>query len=70
MNTSKLRRLRLEAKEYIRLIPVREEGGCVLRVGETLVAVYSNVAKARVELIARRRDWILNQIKPKRYERF
>lgn len=55
MNTSKLRRLRLEAKEYIRLIPVRE-GGCVLRVGETLVAVYSNVAKARVELIARRRD--------------
>lgn len=69
MNTSKLRRLRLEAKEYIRLIPVRERG-CVLRVGETLVAVYSNVAKARVELIARRRDWILNQIKPKRYERF
>lgn len=69
MNTSKLRRLRLEAKEYIRLIPVRE-GGCVLRVGETLVAVYSNVAKARVELIARRRDWVLNQIKPKRYERF
>lgn len=59
----------MEAKEYIRLIPVRE-GGCVLRVGETLVAVYSNVAKARVELIARRRDWILNQIKPKRYERF
>lgn len=54
MNTSKLRRLRLEAKEYIRLIPVREGGGCVLRVGETLVAVYSNVAKARVELIARR----------------
>lgn len=69
MNTSKLRRLRLEAKEYIRLIPVREEG-CVLRVGETLVAVYTNVAKARVELIARRRDWILNQIKPKRYGRF
>lgn len=69
MNTSKLRRLRLEAKEYIRLIPVRE-GGCVLRVGETLVAVYSNVTKARVELISRRRDWILNQIKPKRYERF
>lgn len=69
MNTSKLRRLRLEAKEYLRLIPVRE-GGCVLRVGETLVAVYSNEAKARVELIARRRDWILNQIKPKRYERF
>lgn len=69
MNTSKLRRLRLEAKEYIRLIPVRE-GGCVLLVGETLAAVYSNVAKARVELIARRRDWILNQIKPKRYERF
>lgn len=69
MNTYRLRRLRLEAKEYIRLIPVRE-GGCVLRVGETLVAVYSNVAKARVELIARRRDWILNQIKPKRYERF
>ncbi len=69
MNTSKLRRLRLEAKEYIRLIPVRE-GGCVLRVGETLVAVYSNVAKARVKLISRRRDWILNQIKPKRYERF
>ena len=69
MSTSKLRRLRLEAKEYIRLIPVRE-GGCVLRVGETLVAVYSNVAKARVELISRRRDWILNQIKPKRYERF
>ena len=69
MNTSKLRRLRLEAKEYIRLIPVRE-GGCVRRVGDTLVAVYSNVAKARVELIARRRDWILNQIKPKRYERF
>lgn len=69
MNTSKLRRLRLEAKEYLRLIPVRD-GGCVLRVGETLVAVYSNVAKARVELIARRRDWILNQIKPKRYERF
>lgn len=69
MNTSKLRRLRLGAKEYIRLIPVRE-GGCVLRVGDTLVAVYSNVAKARVELIARRRDWILNQIKPKRYERF
>lgn len=69
MNTSKLRRLRLEAKEYIRLIPVRE-GGCVLRVGETLMAVYSNVAKARVELISRRRDWILNQIKPKRYERF
>lgn len=69
MNTSKLRRLRLEAKEYIRLIPVREVG-CVLRVGETLVAVYTNVAKARVELIARRRDWILNQIKPKRYERF
>ena len=69
MNTSKLRRLRLEAKEYLRLIPVRE-GGCVLRVGETLVAVYSNVAKARVELIARRRDWILNRIKPKRYERF
>lgn len=69
MNTSKLRRLRLEAKEYIRLIPVRE-GGCVLRVGETLVAVYSNVAKARVELISRRRDWILNRIKPKRYERF
>ena len=69
MNTSKLRRLRLEAKEYIRLIPVRE-GGCVLRVGDTLVAVYSNEAKARVELIARRRDWILNQIKPKRYERF
>ena len=59
----------MEAKEYIRLIPVRE-GGCVLRIGETLVAVYSNVAKARVELIARRRDWILNQIKPKRYERF
>lgn len=59
----------MEAKEYIRLIPVRE-GGCVLLVGETLVAVYSNVAKARVELIARRRDWILNQIKPKRYERF
>jgi hypothetical protein len=59
----------LEAKEYIRLIPVRE-GGCVLRVGETLMAVYSNVAKARVELISRRRDWILNQIKPKRYERF
>lgn len=59
----------MEAKEYIRLIPVRE-GGCVLRVGETLVAVYPNVAKARVELIARRRDWILNQIKPKRYERF
>lgn len=59
----------MEAKEYIRLIPVRE-GGCVLRVGDTLVAVYSNVAKARVELIARRRDWILNQIKPKRYERF
>lgn len=69
MNTYRLRRLRLEAKEYLRLIPVRE-GGCVLRVGETLVAVYSNVAKARVELIARRRDWILNQIKPKRYERF
>lgn len=69
MNTYRLRRLRLEAKEYIRLIPVRE-GGCVLRVGETLMAVYSNVAKARVELIARRRDWILNQIKPKRYERF
>lgn len=69
MNTYRLKRLRLEAKEYIRLIPVRE-GGCVLRVGETLVAVYSNVAKARVELIARRRDWILNQIKPKRYERF
>lgn len=69
MNTYRLRRLRLEAKEYIRLIPVRE-GGCVLRVGDTLVAVYSNVAKARVELIARRRDWILNQIKPKRYERF
>lgn len=69
MNTSKLRRLRLEAKEYIRLIPVRE-GGCVLRVGETLMAVYSNVAKARVELISRRRDWVLNQIKPKRYERF
>lgn len=69
MNTSKLRRLRLEAKEYIRLIPVRERG-CVLRVGETLVAVYTNVAKARVELISRRRDWILNQIKPKRYERF
>lgn len=69
MNTYRLRRLRLEAKEYIRLIPVRE-GGCVLRVGETLVAVYSNVAKARVELIARRRDWIMNQIKPKRYERF
>lgn len=59
----------MEAKEYLRLIPVRE-GGCVLRVGETLVAVYSNVAKARVELVARRRDWILNQIKPKRYERF
>ena len=59
----------MEAKEYIRLIPVRD-GGCVLRVGETLVAVYSNVAKARVELIARRREWILNQIKPKRYERF
>ena len=54
MNTSKLRRLRLEAKEYIRLIPVRE-GGCVLRVGETLMAVYSNVAKARVELISRRK---------------
>lgn len=69
MNTYRLRRLRLEAKEYLRLIPVRE-GGCVLRVGETLVAVYTNVAKARVELIARRRDWILNQIKPKRYERF
>lgn len=69
MNTYRLRRLRLEAKQYIRLIPVRE-GGCVLRVGETLVAVYSNVAKARVELIARRREWILNQIKPKRYERF
>lgn len=69
MNTYRLRRLRLEAKEYIRLIPVRE-GGCVLLVGDTLVAVYSNVAKARVELIARRRDWILNQIKPKRYERF
>lgn len=69
MNTSKLRRLRLEAKEYLRLIPVRE-GGCVLRVGETLMAVYSNVAKARMELISRRRDWILNQIKPKRYERF
>lgn len=69
MNTYRLRRLRLEAKEYLRLIPVRE-GGCVLRVGETLVAVYSNVAKARVELVARRRDWILNQIKPKRYERF
>lgn len=69
MNTSKLRRLRLEAKEYIRLIPVRE-GGCVLRVGETLVAVFSSVAKARVELISRRREWILNQIKPKRYERF
>lgn len=69
MNTYRLRRLRLEAKEYIRLIPVRE-GGCVLRVGDTLVVVYSNVAKARVELIARRRDWILNQIKPKRYERF
>jgi hypothetical protein len=69
MNTSKLRRLRLEAKEYIRLIPVRE-GGRVLRVGETLVAVYTNVAKARTELAARRREWILNQIKPKRYERF
>lgn len=69
MNTSKLRRLRLEAKEYIRLIPVRE-GGCVLRIGEALIAVYSNVAKARVELVARRREWILNQIKPKRYERF
>lgn len=69
MNTYRLRQLRNAAKEHLRLIPVRE-GGCVLRVGETLVAVYSNVAKARVELIARRRDWILNQIKPKRYERF
>lgn len=69
MNTYRLRQLRAAAKEQLRLIPVRE-GGCVLRVGETLVAVYSNVAKARVELIARRRDWILNQIKPKRYERF
>lgn len=69
MNTSKLRQLRAAAKEHLRLIPVRE-GGCVLRVGETLVAVYSNVTKARVELAARRREWILNQIKPKRYERF
>ena len=69
MNTYRLRQLRAAAKEHLRLIPVKEEG-CVLRVGETLVAVYSNVAKARVELIARRRDWILNQIKPKRYEIF
>ena len=69
MNTYRLRQLRAAAKEHLRLIPVRERG-CVLRVVETLVAVYSNVAKARVELIARRRDWILNQIKPKRYERF
>lgn len=69
MNTYRLRQLRAAAKEHLRLIPVRE-GGCVLRVGETLAAVYSNVAKARVELIARRREWILNQIKPKRYERF
>lgn len=70
MNTYRLRQLRAAAKEHLRLIPVREGEGCVLRVGETLVAVYSNVAKARVELISRRRDWILNQIKPKRYERF
>ena len=69
MNTSKLRRLRLEAKEYIRLIPVRE-GGCVLRVGETFVAVFTNTSKARTELAERRRECILNQIKPKRYERF
>ena len=69
MNTYRLRQLRAASKEHLRLIPVME-GGCVLRIGETLVAVYTNVAKARVELIARRRDWILNQIKPKRYERF
>lgn len=69
MNTYRLRQLRAAAKEHLRLIPVME-GGCMLRVGETLVAVYTNVAKARVELAARRREWILNQIKPKRYERF
>lgn len=44
MNTYRLRQLRAAAKEHLRLIPVRE-GGCVLRVGETLVAVYSNVAE-------------------------
>lgn len=64
MNTYRLKQLRNASKEHLRLIPVRE-GGCVLRVGETLVAVYTNVAKARVELAARRREWILNQIKPK-----
>lgn len=69
MNTYRLRQLRAAAKEHLRLIPVRERG-CVLRIGEALIAVYSNVAKARVELVARRREWILNQIKPKRYERF
>lgn len=69
MNTYRLKQLRAASKEHLRLIPVRE-GGCVLRIGEALIAVYSNVAKARVELVARRREWILNQIKPKRYERF
>lgn len=54
MNTYRLKQLRNASKEHLRLIPVRE-GGCVLRVGETLVAVYTNVAKARVELAARRR---------------
>lgn len=69
MNTYRLRQLRAAAKEHLRLIPVRE-GGCVLRVGEALVAVFTNTSKARTELAARRREWILNQIKPKRYERF
>lgn len=69
MKTYRLKQLRAASKEHLRLIPVRE-GGCVLRIGEALIAVYSNVAKARVELVARRREWILNQIKPKRYERF
>lgn len=69
MNTYRLKQLRAASKEHLRLIPVRE-GGCVLRIGEALIAVYSNVAKARVALVARRREWILNQIKPKRYERF
>jgi hypothetical protein len=69
MNTYRLRQLRAAAKEHLRLIPVRE-GGCVLRIGETFVAVFTNTSKARTELAARRREWILNQIKPKRYERF